>query len=382
MSILNRSTRFQGVLVLLSSALCTLALRAEAAVEAPGTSKVWHVQYLNGPISVTKGKNHKVVPLPSGTSLNAKVGPEGIVFRKKKDVLLAIPSAGIDQVTYDRASHRVSKAVADDMANNIQNCGNGDYLCGTVVVTELVVAVVALPFKYTNHYVRISWEEDGAVQVMELKFDKHDYLPLLSELQKATNKPWRNLPEENAAFLRSQKNSRPCQEQALSGDDLLLHIGKASGMQDQLNAAAACRFWLRTIEAAAGGWLMARMQRNETSSGPYQYRVIHAGSASRKQAELNRAGAEGYRLRPGMSRTLGQFGWTVVLVMEKPHGQTPSKYEYLYCKGSSERSARKKAGKASAQGYQQVDQVDQVQGRYYSVALILERPGTTSQENK
>ena len=208
MSILNRSTHFHGVLVLLVSALCPLALRAESAFEEPGTNTVWDVRYVSGPISVTKGKKRKVVPLPSGTSLKAKVGPEGIVFQKKKEVLLSVPSAGIDQVAYDRTSHRISKAVANDMAKNIQNCGNGDYLCGTVVMTELVVTIVALPFKLTNHYVTIAWRDKDGANSMELRFARHDYLPFLSELQKATNKPWRNLAQEKAAFRKAQKNSR------------------------------------------------------------------------------------------------------------------------------------------------------------------------------
>lgn len=368
MSILNRSTRVQGVLILLAGALCAVALRAEAAGQGPGTKTLWHVQYISGPISVTKGKKHKVVPLPTGTSLSAKVGPEGIVFQKKDEVLLSIPIAAIDQVRYDRESHHVSKEIVGEL-RDIGPCA-GEYGCGGIAMVTLAMAAVALPFKSTNHFVRISWHKDGALQVVELKLAKHDYLLFLSELQKATNKPWRNLPEENAAFLRSLKSSHPCREQAFSGDDLFLHIGKASAMQGQLNAAAACRFWLRSIEAGAGGWLTARMQRSGEVSGLYQYRVIHTESASRKQAELNRAGAEGYRLRPGMSTTLGQLGWAGVLVMEKPPGQMPARYEYLYCKGSSERSARKKAGKASAQGYQQVDQV---QGGGQSVTLIMER---------
>jgi hypothetical protein len=208
MSILTRSTRLQGVFILLASALCTLALRAEAAVQAPGTSKVWHVQYLYGPISVPQGKKHKVRPLPSGTSLNAKVGPKGIVFQKKKDVVLSVPSTGIEQVAYDRESHRVSKSVANAIENTYQECNGIDYLCGTVLFTESVVVVLALPFKFTNHFVTISWEENGMGRMMELKLHKHDYLPFLSELQKVTNKPWRNLHQGRVTFLQVQKNSR------------------------------------------------------------------------------------------------------------------------------------------------------------------------------
>ena len=208
MSILNRSTRFQGMFVLLVSALCTLAPRAEAAVQESGTSKVWHVHYLYGPVSVTKGKKHEVVPLPSGASLNAKVGPEGIVFQKKKEVLLSVPIAGIDQIAYDRESHRASRAIADKIENTYRECTDIDYLCGTVLFTESLVAALALPFKYTNHYVTISWQENGAAHVMELKLAGDDYLPFLSELQKATNKPWRNLHQERVTFLQMQKNSR------------------------------------------------------------------------------------------------------------------------------------------------------------------------------
>lgn len=208
MSILNRSTRFQGALVLLAGALCTLALRADAAVEEPGTAKIWHVHYVSGPISVTKGKKHEVVPLPSGASLNAKVGPEGIVFQKKKEVLLSVPIAGIDQIAYDRESHRASRAIADKIENTYRECTDIDYLCGTVLFTESLVAALALPFKSTNHFVTISWQENGAANVMKLKLAGHDYLPFLSELQKATNKPWRNLAQEKAAFRKAQKIAR------------------------------------------------------------------------------------------------------------------------------------------------------------------------------
>lgn len=208
MSILNRCTRFEGVLILLASLICTLSLRADAAVQDSGTKKVWHVHYLSGPISTPQGKKHRVRQLPWGTTLKANVGPAGIVFQKKNEILLSIPIAGIDQVAYDRESHRVSKAIANSMENIYRECSGMDYLCGTVLVTESVVAVLALPFKSTNHYVTISWQENGATHVTELKLAGHDYLPFLSEVQKATNRPWRNLAKEKADFRKAQKKSR------------------------------------------------------------------------------------------------------------------------------------------------------------------------------
>lgn len=66
MSILNRSTQSQAVFILLAGALLSRGPRGEAAVQESVTKTAWHVQYVSGPISVIKGKKHKIGPLPSG----------------------------------------------------------------------------------------------------------------------------------------------------------------------------------------------------------------------------------------------------------------------------------------------------------------------------
>jgi predicted transcriptional regulator len=66
------------------------------------------------------------------------------------------------------------------------------------------------------------------------------------------------------------------------------------------------------------------------------------------------------------------------LVMEKPPGPAPGKHQYLYSRSVNESEVRRKADEAHAQGYEVVDQVDQLQSSRHYIALVLERAATTT----
>jgi hypothetical protein len=194
----ERRTPLAVFLTLLVGALCPLGLRAEQAIRLPNPGRIWRVKYLDGPITVTRGKKHTVAPLKQGANLRVSVSPQEIAFQNKKQVLLAIPVADVTEIAYDRETHRVSRAVVSGLGN-MGGCGGPDiYACGAFVMGDLFVAAVALPFKYTNHYVRIVWQENGEEREIFLKIGKHDYRSFLAELQRGTAKPWKNLALEKA----------------------------------------------------------------------------------------------------------------------------------------------------------------------------------------
>lgn len=376
MSIPMSSIRFQAGLALILAILTPLALQAGAAARAPDAHKQWRVEYVSGPIELTLGKKKKqVVPLWKGARLGVEVSPEGIVCKAKKKVLLSIPVTKVTEITYDHASHRVSKAVVSGLGNMGGGCAGVAYGCGSIVMADLFVAVATLPFKYTNHFVGISWQGDEQENEIELEVGKHDYASFLSELQSATNLQWKNLGQEKASALQALHSAGACQDPALAGDDLSLPLGKPSQMQEHLNAAGACGFRLENIEASTAVGLTAKMRKVGEAPASYQYLVVHALRASKMQAALNQAGANGYRLRPGMP-TLGTY--PPILVLEKTPEPVEQTYQYLYCTGWRESAARKKADQAHVQGYEMVDRT----GAGGQMALVLEKSTDTRKEKQ
>jgi len=221
--------------------------------------------------------------------------------------------------------------------------------CGAMVLGTLLVAAASTPFKYTNHFVRITWEAQGEEKRVEFKVDKHDYKSFLAELGSATGREWRDSAQEKRDADQALKSHNGCQEPALTGSGLSFSASKPSATQAELNAAAACGFRMVSFENAASTGLTVRMQRTAAPPDVYQYLVLHAIRASKEQQGLNQAGAQGFRLRPDLF-VPGERG-PLTLVMEKSPGPAEH-YKYLYFQTLRDSTLKKKTEQGRRQGYE------------------------------
>jgi len=360
MTISMKVIRAQVVQALLVAVLSPpLPLAAVRGGEVP-QGKRWRVTYVEGPIVVPHGKNKKkkVRPLAPGSSLKIRVGPDGIVCERKKAVVLSVPLTAVTEVSYDAASHRVSSAVLAQLGP-MASSGGACYPpqgCGAMVLGTLLVAAASTPFKYTNHFVRITWEEQGEEKRVEFKVDKHDYKSFLAELGSATGREWKDSAQEKRDVHQALKSNNGCQEPALTGSDLSFSAAKISATEAELNATAACGFRLVRFEIAASTGLTVKMQRSAAPPDVCQYLILHAIRASKMQKGLNRAGAQGFRLRQDL--LMPNVRGILSLVMEKSPGPAKPHYEYLYSLTSRNSTLEKKAEQGREQGYELAGRAD------------------------
>jgi hypothetical protein len=339
---------------------------ADNSAAAPMGNQPWPVEYIRGPIYVTRGKKHQVIPLARGARLKIKADADGIVFESRQIPVLSIPVSAVNEITYDHASHRVSRAVVGSLGS-MKGCGSGASACGAVVMADLLVAAAALPFKYTNHYVQIIWKEELQDRAIEFRVGKRDREPLLAQLQTVTGINWRDLTQEMKGAQTALQGSDPCKNPALAANDLAIPLNRFAAAQDDLNTAGACGFHLAGLGSAPSAGMTANLHRDSPQDAPYRYRVVRALRTSTIQKELNQAGEQGYRLR---SDTLNLDQLPPSLLMENDPGTARESYQYLWVSASRESKLRKKVDAASQQGYMVV-----AQGRAQSGHIvILERP--------
>jgi len=337
---------------------------ADNPAQAAANGQSWRVHYVNGPIWEPKGRKQKLAPLSEGAKLNMKAVADGIAFESKHRTVLSIPASAVTEITFDHPTRRVSKAVVALLGEGV--CGGGDYLCGAFVMGDLFVAAVTLPFKYTNHYVRISWLGDQGAQFIEFKVGKREYQSLLAQLQTVTGINSRDLTRDLKGTGQALRGSDPCSNPALAENELSIPLNKFGTMQTDLNTVGACGFRLSGFGSAQSASRTASLHRDSPDATPYQYVIVRAYRSSKIQKALNQAGAQGYRLRPH-NLTLNTL--PPILVMEKSSASAHENYEYLYFTSGRKSKLRGKAEAAIQQGYQVVVQDACPAGHI----LILER---------
>jgi hypothetical protein len=347
-----------------------------AAVEAGVTAqgKPWGVTYLQGPIMVTRGKKKRVRPLAPGSKLKVKVDQEGIVCEAKKTVVLSIHAADVTEVSYDDTTQRVAKAVLRGMLSSGGSCYPPEG-CGAMVMAGLMAAAITAPFKYTDHFVEIAWQQEDQKdeeQSIVLKVDKHDYGSFLAALENATGKQWKDLAQAKRIAHQAIKNGS-CEQPAFAGSDLAVPLGNIKARQGELNVAASCGFRIAGSKFTPSGGLTAMMQKEATPPDVYQYVVLHALRTSTMQKQLNQAGTQGFRLRQDLLMP-GQAG-LLSLIMEKPPGAAQQRYEYLYYLTSRRSSLEKKIEQGRANGYE-VTVREPFGGSHI---LILEKPAAANE---
>jgi hypothetical protein len=349
----RKSIQFMGVplAILITFGPQAAFPHADHAAQMPATGQIWRVTYVSGDISEARGKKHKMVPLPQGAKLKVKAESDVIEFESKHGRVLSISASAVTGITYDHPTHRVSRAVLAQLGD-LSGCGGGPgaYGCAAFMMGDLVVAATTLPFRYTNHYVRLTWQEQQEEHAIEFKVDKRHYLPLLSQLQSVTGINLRDLTQEMKSVHQALRGTEACKSPDLASNDISIPLGGFASMQNDLNSAGACGFRLSGFGSAQSAALTASLHKD---GSPYQYRLVRAIRPSKIQEGLNRAGAEGYRL---CLCGLALNTLPPIMFLEKPPASANEKFEYLYFRGSSETKLREKAEKAMQEGYQVIVQ--------------------------
>lgn len=157
----------------------------------------WPVRYVDG------SKTSEM-----GAKLDLAILNQEVTGKKGKNIVLQIPAAGITEVVYDTSSHNRGWAGAwlDAGDTASQGTGRDEAL---VLVPFLVGAAVTAPFKSTQHFVRILWQEDGVPSEALFEVDKDDCGAVLKALQNLTGKTWQDLPgarKKLLAEIQSAKN--------------------------------------------------------------------------------------------------------------------------------------------------------------------------------
>jgi len=343
-----------------------------AAVEAKETvqGKQLRVTYVEGPITVTRGKKRTVRPLAEGSKIRLNVNNDGIVFAVKKARVLLIPLDDVTEVSYDASTHRVSRAVLGGVRDMMASSGNcyPPEGCGAMIVGGLMAAAVTAPFKYTNHFVNIIWQEQGEEQHLIFRVGKRDYGSLLAELGNATGRPWRNLAQEKKDVHEALSKTNHCQEPELAQDNLVLAPRNIGAMPGELNAVAECGFRIVRFESSPSVGPAARMRKEATPPANYEYRLLHTVRMSTMQKEMNQAGAQGFRLR--QDSLMPYMGGTLAVIMERAPGTAQPHSQYLCYQTSRYSNIEKKIERGREQGYEPA--ATAVVGA--SRMLILEKP--------
>ena len=154
----------------------------------------WPVKYIAGT------KKSQV-----GAKLNLAILNQEVTGKKGRDIVLQIPAASIIEVGYDTSSHNRGWTWLNAGAVAAQGTGRQG---GLILVPFLVGAAVTAPFKSTQHFVRILWQEGGVPSEALFEVDKDDYGSVLKGLQDLTEKPWRDLPEARKNLLAEIKSAK------------------------------------------------------------------------------------------------------------------------------------------------------------------------------
>jgi hypothetical protein len=184
-----------GARILFLAMLCATLLPSlvPAKKKTDAQGKRWSVRYVSGALN-----------LPSRTRVRLTVGDDTISGESKHDGTFTIPTAAIAEIGYDQQSH--SKGWA--WLKGAGSAGGGGTYSGLAAAPLLVGAAIAAPFKTKEHYVRLLWQKGGEVEEAVFEVGKDDYLGLLADIQRATHKPWKDMPAERMRVDEELKKGR------------------------------------------------------------------------------------------------------------------------------------------------------------------------------
>ena len=97
------------------------------------------------------------------------------------------------------------------------------------------------------------------------------------------------------------------------------------------------------------------LEKNATSSGTYQYRMVHPRLATHLQGAITKAAEEGFSVAP---HTLNVLGNCVTVIMEKSPDPNQARYQYRVTEPLLMSSAKKDTEKYQGEGYTLLDETE------------------------
>jgi hypothetical protein len=176
------------------------ALPAPARDKSSASSPTWRAVYVSGSRSVKEGKK-----------LTLEAGADGITAKTRKELAFTIPAGGIVEVALDTFPHRpVIGWLVDSPQIQPGFQGEGVDLESVSESTPQVVVMNAnapppsdgAESWEVRYFVRIVWQEKGAMENVILKMEEEDYPLFLEEIKNLMGIPWKDLPQERALRIK------------------------------------------------------------------------------------------------------------------------------------------------------------------------------------
>jgi|SRR5262245_17419746 len=139
----------------------------------------------------------------AGAKVELVITGQSVLFKTGEETVLEIPAAGISEVGYDTSSHNLGRPYLKDAGAAV---GAGEGIIAAPFF--LASAAILLPFKSTQHSVRILWEDKGSHLEVYLGVRKQDYHALLDELQRLSGKPWVDMPKARKKLVSEIKQAK------------------------------------------------------------------------------------------------------------------------------------------------------------------------------
>lgn len=170
----------RGLALLLAASLLAPSPVAAQQMKHTSEGNQWPMKYEEG-----------TEPIKHDTKMTVTVGDKNILCEPESGMALAIPVAGVKEVTYDtKARRRLAEAAG-------------------VAVLSLGVALVFVALKTKKHFVNVVWQEaDGTDKEVVFKVGKGEYAAFLADLQRVTGKEWKNLEMEREKVRQELKTQR------------------------------------------------------------------------------------------------------------------------------------------------------------------------------
>jgi len=147
-----------AIISFLAGAVCTAQTTAD---------RQWKVKYESG-----------TEPLAKGAKLGVTIGADNITGQPEKGQSFSIPISSITEVSYDTVVKKRTKQGA------------------ALMIASPLAGLILMGSKSTRHYVNITSKVDGQDRDVSLEIPKGDKDAFLSEMQRVTNHPWRDLAAE------------------------------------------------------------------------------------------------------------------------------------------------------------------------------------------
>ncbi len=186
--------------LVMSAVLALLAAPAPAQEKISGNR--WKLKYEAGS-----------APFDRDQQVDAVVDKEYVQLFGGNDREQMIRVADVTQIIYDTTRGRyVSRALANTIT---ESQTSSDLMISSFVC--LPMAIAALPFKGTRHFVTIEWAEGKQHRAIVLRMKGKTVKALIAELEQATELTARNLDRERKEFKQAQKEKNPPTKQEEPG---------------------------------------------------------------------------------------------------------------------------------------------------------------------